>query len=149
MSEMVAVSTRWLTFYTLFMAVGGLFGIIRSASTPPGGALLVDIGSSALSFVVAVGLLKRQRWAWKLNYWGFLFIPLVVAGVLVGLGVVAVLMVPVLIFDVLGARALLGPWTFGVGFQEILVGLVVGLVLGLWSSLNRRYFRRRRHLFSG
>ncbi len=144
MVEPGPLPTRWLTVYTIWMAVGGALTIAWVWITPPrwGAPYLVgDIGAGALAVAVAIGLWWRQRWAWEVNYWGLLLVPLVLAGLCLALAVLAVL--AVILTLAFGGAA------FGLGFQEVLLLFLIALMLGLWPALNIRYFRRRRHLFSG
>jgi hypothetical protein len=88
---------------------------------PPEGLLGLALG--VLYLAVSLGLTERRLWAWRVNYWGLLLIqPITLAGVL---GLWEVKKFP-----------LLAAWRGG-----------MALFLGLWSMLNMRYFRKRRHLF--
>jgi hypothetical protein len=96
--------------------------LLGPALGPPAeGVLGLILG--ALYLAVSAGLAERRLWAWRMNYWGLLLIqPITVAGVL---GLWNVQRFP-----------LLTAWHGG-----------LVLLLGLWSAVNMRYFRRRRPLF--
>jgi hypothetical protein len=125
----VAPGDRWLTYYPICLAVIGVLAIVAGASILLGPALgapsegLLGLALGALYLAVSIGLAERRQWAWRVNYWGLLLVqPITLAGVL-GLWKVEK-------FPLLTASR----------------GAMV-LLLGLWSALNMRYFRKRRHLF--
>ena len=124
-TEPPPVPTRWLKTYTGAL---GLLGVIFVVSQPllrPGGSIaaLVTIGFGGLLIAMSVGLAKRKRWAWQVNYWG-----LVVT--LVGL-----------------ALTILSSFPLSRTPQEMVGPVSLGLAVGLWCGLNLRYFRWRRALF--
>ena len=125
----VAAPDRWLVYYPVCLAAVGVLALITGASILLGPALgapaegVLGLILGALYLAVSVGLAERRLWAWRMNYWGLLLIqPITVAGVL---GLWNVQRFP-----------LLTAWH----------GALV-LLLGLWSVVNMRYFRRRRPLF--
>lgn len=126
MTETPPLPTRWLNTYT---GILGLLGVILVISQPvlrPGGSIaaLVTVGFGGLLIAVSVGLARRKRWAWQVNYWGL------VMG-LVGLALTVVSSLPLSRTP----REMVGP-------------LSLGLAVGLSCGLNLRYFQRRRAFFS-
>jgi len=125
----IAAPDRWLGYYPICLAVVGVLSLLTGAAillgpalgTPAEGILGLILGT--LYLAVSVGLAERRLWAWRVNYWGLLLVqPITVAGVL---GLWTVERFP-----------LLAAW-----------GGALVLLLGLWSALNMRYFRKRRPLF--
>jgi multisubunit Na+/H+ antiporter MnhB subunit len=118
--------TRWLNTYTGTLGLLGVSLVVAPLLLRPGGsaANLVMVGLGAFLIAVSVGLAKRERWAWQVNYWGLV-------AALVGLGLTILSGLPLLRTP-----------------QELVTPLFLGLAVGLWCGLNLRYFRRRRSLFS-
>jgi hypothetical protein len=139
--------TRWLGAYVVIVGVLGAFSVAAALAellTPRGwarqagaGAVLYNLASGGLSIAVAVGLARRRAWAWLVNYWLFLVLPLV----LLGLGVLVGLVLMVLFASVWRQATGMTPGAGLVG------GALVTGALALWPILNIVYFRRRRHLF--
>jgi hypothetical protein len=124
-----AAPDRWLVYYPICLAGVGVLALITGASILLGPALgppaegVLGLILGTLYLAVSAGLAERRLWAWRMNYWGLLLIqPITVAGVL---GLWNVQRFP-----------LLTAWHGG-----------LVLLLGLWSAVNMRYFRRRRPLF--
>lgn len=116
---------RWLKTYTVALGLLGVIFVISQPLLRPGGSIaaLVTIGFSGLLLAVSVGLAKRKRWAWQLNYWGLV-------AALVGL-----------------ALTILSSFPLSRTPQEMVGPFSLGLAVGLWCGLNLRYFWQRRALF--
>jgi hypothetical protein len=118
--------TRWLRIYIGTLGALGVLFVIVPLLLRLGTSLanVVTVGLGVILIAVSVGLAKRKRWAWQVNYWGLIM-------ALVGLGLTILSSLPL-------SRT---P-------QEMVGPLSLGLAVGLWCGLNLPYFRRRRALFS-
>jgi hypothetical protein len=125
----VASASRWLAYYSICLAVIGVTSIVVGISILLAPALgrpsegMLGLALGALYVAVSLGLTERRLWAWRVNYWGLLLIQPITLAAVLGLWEVEK-------FPVLTA------WHGA-----------MALFLGLWSALNMRYFRKRRHLF--
>ncbi len=125
----VASAHRWLAYYSICLAVIGVMSVVVGISIllapalgrPSEGMLGLALGT--LYVAVSLGLTERRLWAWRVNYWGLLLVQPITLAAVLGLWEVEK-------FPVLTA------WHGA-----------MALFLGLWSALNMRYFRKRRHLF--
>ena len=136
------LGTRWLAVYTILLGLSGLSSIVEPFVNTPrypiGYAVgwLVGLGLIGL----AVGLWQRRLLAWRVNQ-VLLAVSLVVPAVLLLLGIL--LGIVLLIGLVVGGK----PYTFGLGYQELLLIALIGLG-SVPTYLNYIYFRKRRHLFT-
>jgi hypothetical protein len=141
-----ALSMRWVPAYSVIMAViGGLQ--ILSALAQLGGrhgrmplgmtVLLFQWIPAVLSIAVAWSLTQRRRWAWQVNFWLYLFAPLVLGGLIF----VAVTIAFVFVESKWHAMGI------GIAPAVMLFAFALGL-FALWPALNLVYFKKRRHLFT-
>lgn len=139
------VPMRWAPVYCGIVAViaalqvlSSLAQLSRYGRMGSGMALLLfNWIPAALSIVVAWGLSQRRRWAWQVNFWLFLVVPLVLGGL------VFVVLTIVFVF----VESKWRPMGIGIAPAVLLFAFALGL-FALWPALNLVYFKKRRHLFT-